>query len=64
MEDYDDTPGDFNKDDEPVEEFLEEFLEEFVQHFETTETLENSMRLVWIKVTNNFEMCIDYFQTC
>ena len=40
MEDYDDTPGDFNKDDEP----LEEFVEEFVKHFETTETLENSMR--------------------
>ena len=36
VEDYDDTPGDFNKDDEP--------LEEFVKHFETTETLENSMR--------------------
>ena len=37
VEDYDDTPGDFNKDDEP----LEEFVEEFVKHFETTETLEN-----------------------
>ena len=34
VEDYDDTPGDFNKDDE----------DEFVKHFETTETLENSMR--------------------
>ena len=41
---YEDTPGDFNKDDEP--------LEEFVKHFEITETLENSMRSFWIKVTN------------
>ena len=33
VEDYDISPGDFDKDDEPVEEF--------VKHFETTETLEN-----------------------
>ena len=33
VEDYDISPGDFGKDDQPVEEF--------VKHFETTETLEN-----------------------
>ena len=52
VEDYDISPGDFDKDDEPVEEF--------VKSFETTETLENIDKekflasrggFVWTKVT-------------